>query len=600
MQITKENLQTIIDNAPAGSDKVGVLKGLYDRGVTVQGVDSYDAQKFFNTYESTKLKQTYSETEATQRETSANDNLGTGFTPTFEKEEDDPIVVDIAKTIGNVPKSGFMLGRDIWTAVSNPIQTAKAVKTLVEGASANVAQAALHNTDWGQNIVQKINDSRIERGLPELERDAGGKLLMPETEASAVADQVGAYYRDRYGSWANFKEAMVEDPVGVLGDVSAVVSGGGAAIRGAGSAGKVSSLQRAGAAVSKAGDLLEPTTAITKSVGALGRGAANTLPGRIIGEAAPTAGRFAEGEVVKALDLTQGDVARIAKTTNNNVTDFVSRNNLLKETPEEIAMALDDFKNTQYTTVRDEVAKVTDVYQATDVPRVKQALAVVDETVGGVVGLEDVSAEVAKLLGQDSYTLPDIQRVKEILDANTNIYNRSGEAKGVATAKGLAEVRSELREFIETEVARVTDGQTNIKALNNDVATSRELIDAIELRATRGQTRQWNTVFDGILGVSTYGATGDLTTALAVVGLKKMAQTPSFRIALAKTLKATPAQDLAKWSKEIADNNLSPATINTLRQIVEEAQTNAQFIESGSQAVAETTEATTEQTEQMQ
>lgn len=599
MQLSKEKLQTIIDNAPEGSNKVDLIKGLYDRGYTVQGVDSYDAQKFFDQQETSRLRKQYGEAEAIQRAEQADNNLGTGFDPTFESAEDDAIAVDIAKTIGNVPKSGYMLGKDIWTAVSNPIQTAKAIKTLVEGASANVAQAALQNTEWGQNIVEKINESRIERGLPELERSEDGKLLMPETEASAVADQVGAYYRDRYGSWGNFRESLVEDPVGVLGDVSAVVSGGGAVIRGIGTAGKMSTLQRAGQTISRVGDALEPTTAITRGTNALARSAANTLPGRMIGEAAPTAGRFAEGEVVKALDLTQGDVARISQKTGNNVTDFVARNNLLKETPEQIVMALDDFNSQQYARVRNEVAKVTDVYQAADVPRVQQALTTVQETVGDLPGLEDVATEVNRLLGQNTYTLSDIQRVKEILDQNTNIYTRSGEARGVATAQGLANIRSELRSFIEDEVTRVTNGETDIARLNNDVATSRELTDAIELRETRGQTRQWNSVFDSLLGVGVYGATGDIPTAIAIVAGKKLAETPSFRIALARTLKATPVEDLNKWASEIASNNLSQETQAALRQVIQEAQQNAQFIEAGAQAVVETTEATTEQTEQM-
>ena len=85
------------------------------------------------------------------------------------------------------------MGKDILTAVRHPIQTANTIKTLVEGASANVAQAVLENTEFGQKITEAFNNSRIERGLPELERDKTGKLKVPETEASAKADQVGAY-----------------------------------------------------------------------------------------------------------------------------------------------------------------------------------------------------------------------------------------------------------------------------------------------------------------------------------------------------------------------------------------------------------------------
>lgn len=524
-------------------------------------------------------------------------NLGTGFQPSFESLEEDSVVTDLSKAIGNVPKSGMMLAKDVWTAISNPIDTAKAVKTLVEGASANVAQNALENTDWGQSIIEKMNQSRIERGLPELDRDENGKLLIPDTEASAVADQVGEYYRDRYGSWKNFRESLVEDPVGVLGDVSTVVTGSGAIIKGTGTVSRSSRVAQLGQSIQKAGDALEPTTAISRGVSELGRRTAQTLPGRMIGEAAPTAGRFAEGEVVKALDLTQGDVARISQKTGNDVTEFISRNNLLRETPEEIAMALDSFQTNQYRTVRSEVAKVTDIYNASDVPRVQQALSTVQQTVNDIPGLEETAAEVNRLIQQDTYSLNDIQRVKEILDANTNIFTRSGEARGVATAQGLANVRSELRRFIEDEVNRVTNGQTNINRLNNDVSTSRELADAIELRETRDLTRNYNPLTSTLLGGATFAGTGDIFAAIGVGVTAKLLQTPSFRLALARSLKATPVQDLKRWSNEVSTGNLSPQTRQSLARIVREAKNNAQFIESGSQAVTETTQST-EQAEQ--
>jgi len=588
MEITKEKLQTILDNAPEGSDKVGLIKGLYDRGVTVQGVDSYDAEKYFQTYESSKINTEFEAQEQTKLAEQPEDtNLGTGFDPTFESAPEDSFTTDIAKTIGNIPKSGFMMGKDILTAVRHPIQTANTIKTLVEGASANVAQAVLENTEFGQQITEAVNNSRIERGLPELERDENGKLKVPETDASAMADQVGAYYRDRYGSWGNFKESLIEDPVGVLGDVATIVSGGGTLATKTGQATRVGTLERAGGALTKAGDVIEPTTAVTRTAGAAADVVKGSLPGRVISEASPTASRFVEGQVTKALDLTQGDVARITQKTGNHVTDFVSSNNLLKETPEQTVTALNDFKTNQYNLVRDEIAKVTNTYNATDVPQVQKSLETVNNIVGDVPGLEDVASEVSRLLQQDTYTLSDIQRVKEILDANTSIFTRSGETKGAAQAQGLANIRRDLRTFIEDEVSKATNGETRISELNNDVATAYELADAIETRETRNMTRQALSVFDGILGFSAYTATGDFITSLGIVGAKKIMETPSARIALAKLINATPVEDVTRWATEIAENNVSPQTRQALSNLVAEAQKNAQYIESGAQVVTE-------------
>ena len=590
MQISKEQLQTIIDNAPAGTDKVGVIEGLYNKGVTVQGVDSYDANKFISQYRSTQLRENRQEQADLEALATPQDtNLGTGFNPSFELEEDDGVIETIGKTIGNVPKSAFMLGKDVATAVVNPIETVKTIGTLLKGSGGKLGEKVLEGTGFGQAIIGKINEVRLSNGLESLPQDENGNFQLPQTEEMELANKVGEYFTDRYGSWENFKESSVEDPVGVLGDIASVVSGVGVAVKQTGNVARIGRLSEIGKTVQRAGDAIEPVTAVTRGTQAVGSAVGNSLPGRVVGEAAPTANSFAQGQVVKALDLTQGDVARISQTTGNDVTDFVARNNLLKETPEEIVMALEDFKKVQYDSVRTEVAKVTDTYQPSDVPRVQNALTTVKEVVDGVPGLENTASEVNRLLNQESYTLSDVQRVKEILDSNTNIYNRMGGAKESATAQGLANVRQELRTFIEDEVTRVTNGQTDIQRMNNDVATSRELADAIELRETRGQTRQYNSVFDGLLGVGVYGATGDPFLAAGVFVGKKLSETPSFRIALARVLKATPVEDMNKWAGEIANNNISSETQKALSQIIEEAKKNSQFIEFGSQVIDEAT-----------
>lgn len=550
---------------------------------TAQPREGFDVAKFRES-----LQKNTVELPAMTRQ--ADKNIGTGFDPTFERQEGEGFVRSGLKTLGNIPKSAYQLGKDVFSAVTNPVQTATAVKDLIAGTAAQGTAAVIENTEIGQSFAQKIDESRLSRGLPPLERRSG-KIILPDTDEMKTAAAVGNYFSERYGSTENFKESVVEDPVGVLSDIASVVSGAGFAAKQTGNVSRVSRMSDAGTTLSRAGDMLEPTTAISRGATTLWRGVANTLPGRIIGEAAPTPGRFAEGEIVKALDLTQGDVRKISENTGNDVADFVARNSLLKETPEEIAAALGDFKNKQYGLVRSEVKAVPDIYAKTDVPRVNDALAAVQKVVDDVPGLEEVAAEVNRLAKQDSYSLEDIQRVKEILDANTNIYTRSGNIRDASTAQGLANVRAELRAFIEDEVMKATDGQTNIQKLNNDVATSRELMDAIEIRETRDLTRNYSPLTSTLLGGAAFAGTGDIYTALGVAAATKLIQTPSFRIALARTLKATPAKDLARWSREVAENKLSPQTRQALLRVIEEAKKNAEFIEAGSQVIQEANEA---------
>lgn len=596
MKMTKDQLQQVLENAPAGSDKVSIIEGLYSRGVSIDGVDSYDAQKFISSYKTSQMQQQQREA-AAQNPQPVNDNLGTGFTPSFESQPTDSFMTSAGKTIGNAPKSGFNLAKDVYTAVTNPIDTAKSVIGLVKGLGGKATEKALENTDIGQALLGKMNDIRVSNGQEPLQKDAEGKFQAQTTEELEMVNKVGAYFGDRYGSLSKFRESAVEDPLGVLSDIASVLTGAGAAVKGTGFASKSSTISNAGQTIMNAGNALEPVTAISKGTSGATSFVGDTTLGRSVSEAVPTGSRIAEAQVVKALDLTQGDVARISQKTGNNVTDFMVKNNIFKETPEEIVLALDDLKTSRMAEVRGPISQVTTVYTPAQVPRVQDALSTVQQSIDSVPGLESTLAEVNALLAKPNYRLSDVQRAKEILDANSSIFNRMGDARQTATAEGLANIRGELRTFIESEVSKATGGKVDIKALNSDVATAVELADAIETRATRGLTRQSLSVFDGILGFSA-AAAFDPITALGVVGFKKLSETPSFRIALARTLSATPVEDVTRWSKEIADNNISPATKEALLNLIETSKSNAQFIESGAQVVDEANKATEKEVKQ--
>ena len=525
----------------------------------------------------------------------ADRNLGTGFNPSFESTPTDNIGTSALKTVGNAPKSLFTLGKDVFTAVANPVQTGKAITQLIKGTAGKGAEKVLEDTNIGQAIVSKMNDSRISRGLPELEKNEEGKFQLPQTEEMQVANAVGAYFEDRYGSFDNAKESFVEDPAGVLADLASVISGVGATVRATGQAGRINSIANAGSAITRAGQALEPTTVIGKAITAPIRAVGNSGVGRMIGETLPTPTSITQGQVVKALDLTQGDLQRISATTGNDVTEFITRNNLLKDTPEEIAFALDDVKANTMALVRNEVSAVDTVYKAAEVPRLQDGMRVILQGVDKVTGLEDEAGEIRRLLQQDDYSLSDVQRAKELIDANSSIYSRMGDVRSSSQAKGLDNVRKDLRVFIEDEVSKATSGATDIRKLNNDVSTAKSISDAIENRATRGLTRQSVTVFDGILGFSA-GAAISPEVGLAVFVTKKLSETPSFRIALAKTLSVTPIEDVKRISDAMVSNKLTPEVRASISQIVETAKTNMAPIQSGSQIVDEvnqTTQSTT-------
>ena len=142
----------------------------------------------------------------------------------------------LAETLGNVPGSMAEAGKDLWSAVSNPLDTLGAI------------------ADAGTGSMQLLRDKI---GVPTL-----GLLDDHRAEARAV----GQHYSDRYGGGQKILDTIREDPFGAALDAGGLLTGGaGLAARAPGAAGRV------GRAVLNA----DPTS---KAVSAAGRGIQERLP----------------------------------------------------------------------------------------------------------------------------------------------------------------------------------------------------------------------------------------------------------------------------------------------------------------------------------
>ena len=129
-----------------------------------------------------------------------NQALKAGFNPTDIVNEylsSSMGVGEVAsRAISNIPSSfGSMVG-NVVEAVTNPVQTAKSV------------------VDLGAGILQNVLPESLVRAVGE------------DKASREVANRVGQFYADRYGSVEGAKRAIAEDPVGVLADVSTILTGG--------------------------------------------------------------------------------------------------------------------------------------------------------------------------------------------------------------------------------------------------------------------------------------------------------------------------------------------------------------------------------------
>lgn len=515
--------------------------------------------------------------------TPANENNAT-----FRATGNESLAGAALKTVGNIPSSAKNLATNVVDAVTHPKRTVGAVVDVVKGAGAKVGELAFEKTGIGQQLLAAQSAKRVEAGMPALKQDNKGRFQVEDTPELAKFKELGNYISNRYGSEEAFKKSVIEDPVGVLADISSVITGAGAAVTAVGDVSKVAKVSEVGNVISKVGQATEPITAISKTAGKVSSAVKNSTPGRIASDIIPSANGIRSGEVTKAIDLTQGDVSSIKKLTGNDPAGYIVSKGIIKGTPEEIADNLNTIRKDTMVQVRDEIGKVKNVYQTTAVPSVKKGLDVILKGVDEVPGLEPIAEEIRTLANKTDFTLSDIQRAKELIDENSNIYSKMGDVKSSSTAKGLANIRQELKTFIENEVDTATGGQTNIKGLNNDVQTSYEIEQAIKNRATRSLTRQGLSVFDGILGAGGAAAFGP-AIGIGLVVAKKVAETPAFRLALAKALSLQPATRLKAILSELKTKNLSPATIKIIQGSMDAIKQNAQYIEAGSNALQNTT-----------
>jgi hypothetical protein len=156
----------------------------------------------------------------------------------LEGEEDGSWGSVLSRAAQNIVPSAKQFGRDIVQPILHPKETAKSMAQL------------------GRGIMEKV-----------IPGDQGWK------GDEEIANAVGEFFVDRYGSMDAIKETIATDPVGIVADLGMVLSGAGAGVRGAGKvatvAAKAGSAQgRTGQALGAAGRAAET---VGRGVGAVGR-----------------------------------------------------------------------------------------------------------------------------------------------------------------------------------------------------------------------------------------------------------------------------------------------------------------------------------------
>lgn len=144
--------------------------------------------------------------------------------------------------ITNFPSSFGNLVGNVVSAVTSPIQTAKSV------------------VDLGAGILQNVLPERLVQAIGE------------DKSSREVANQVGKFYVDRYGSVEGAKKAIAEDPAGVLADISTVLTGGSTVAP-----------RAVAQPLARAASTIDPLAATVRATGAVASAAGKNIIAPILG-----------------------------------------------------------------------------------------------------------------------------------------------------------------------------------------------------------------------------------------------------------------------------------------------------------------------------
>jgi len=180
------------------------------------------------------------------------DTVAKAYQEAKASETVQPQGFNVTKMLGNAPSSLYKntIG-GLYEAVSSPLQTGQALADVIAGGAYNVLPKP------------------FQRGLAALEASPYNPLGNPAAlqRAQNVAGAVGKDYATTYGTGEGFQRTMEEDPFRVVGDVSTLLAGAGAAT-------KVANL---GGTANKVANALSTASNVTNPINMLLKPAASVI-----------------------------------------------------------------------------------------------------------------------------------------------------------------------------------------------------------------------------------------------------------------------------------------------------------------------------------
>ena len=177
---------------------------------------------------------------------------------------DGSVDYDLGKSYDNLPESAYQYGSDVWSGLGalSPLGYRKEKDGI--GFTAPTGE----QEGFGLRRIPLVETlKKLASGGAQMMAGEKGTYANPENVA--LVQGVGAYYKDRYGGWGNIKQTAMDDPVGLLSDLSIPVTlGGTAGIKAAQLAEKTGKFAKTVAAAEKMAKVIKTTGEVIDPIGA--------------------------------------------------------------------------------------------------------------------------------------------------------------------------------------------------------------------------------------------------------------------------------------------------------------------------------------------
>jgi len=275
-----------------------------------------------------------------------------------------------------------------------------------------------------------------------------------------------------------------------------------------------------------------------------------------------------EAVVWSTLKLNRTDIDKFKKFSWwQSPSRFLLDKDLARWSKETIADASWAFARNKYDELNTAVAWIKWTHQNA---KFNQAFDALIDNVDWVPGLEEKLADLIALKKKHDtewLELSEVLTLKRKIDQDADIFTLAWDVKSAKSKEWLANIRQNVKEFIEDEAAK---SNIDVKDLSRDIQLSNEIKRWLAKIINREESANLFSLMDWII---TFWAASWawIPWAIAAFTIKKVADNPSFRNALARQLNSLDEGTKIKLLRK--NLKFTPLEINSIQDAIKKAET---------------------------